>query len=143
MDINSEIRSRDLNPPPTVKSQVTKLLCLQVLVVVLVATSYCYFGDEGMGFSSLVGGVIAVVPATFYGWQILLNVDQRARSVFRLHIRGQIGKYLLTFLMFSISFTFFKQLNIIALFSSYLAALLVYWWALATFKDKVRSNGKS
>ena len=96
-----------------------------------------------MGFSSLVGGVIALVPATFYGWQIVLNVDQGASVVFRRHIRGQIGKYLLTVLMFSITFTVFNQLNIIALFSSYLVALLVYWVALATFKGKVRSNGKS
>ena len=135
--------SHTIDPNPTVRSEVNKLLFLQAALVAGVSSVFGYFGSQEMGFSALLGGMIALLPTSFYGWQIVSNPEQIANLVFRRHIRGQLGKYFLTFLLFSITFLFFNQVNIIALFSSYLFALLVYWVALATFKDRVGVNGKS
>ncbi len=126
-----------LNPDLFVPSQIKKVLLMQLGLVAIVSAFFLTFGGYLMALSSLVGGLIALLPACFYGWRVGLTLSFPAKQAFQGHVVGQAGKYVFTIILFSIAFTLFTSINILALFSSYIAALLVYWLALIIFTDKV------
>ena len=119
-----------------VRDQVKKLIKVQFFLICIVSVSFLVFGGAVNGLSALAGGLIALVPTFLYGWRIGINPEPSPWEAYRGQIKGQIWKYFSTAIFFTFTFVIFESVNFLALFSSYIAALLVYWAALANCKEE-------
>ncbi len=81
--------------------------------------------------SALLGGATAVVPNGFLAARLLQpSRDERASAMMRSAWIGEIGKLLLTALLFGVIFGFVRPLEPLAVFVGFIAAQLVVFGAL-------------
>ena len=81
--------------------------------------------------SALLGGVAAVVPNGFLAARLLQpSRDESAKAMMRSAWIGEIGKVLLTALLFGVIFGFVRPIEPLAVFAGFIAAQLVVFGAL-------------
>lgn len=86
---------------------------------------------EVAAFSALLGGAVAVVPNGFLAARLLQpGRDESARAMMRSAWVGEIGKLLLTAMLFGVIFAFVRPLSPPAVFAGFIAATLVLFGAL-------------
>jgi ATP synthase protein I len=96
----------------------------------LAALLWIAFGGVVAG-STLLGGAAAVVPNAFLAARVLKpNRDVSARAMMRAAWLGEIGKVLLTFLVFGLIFGYIRPISPPAVFAGFIAAQLVVFAAL-------------
>jgi ATP synthase protein I len=79
----------------------------------------------------LLGGAAAVVPNGFLAARVLKpNRDTSAKAMMRAAWIGEIGKLLLTTLLFGVIFGFVRPIQPLAVFAAFIAAQLVVFGAL-------------
>ena len=101
--------------------------------------------------SALLGGVAAVVPNAFLAARLLQpSRDESAKAMMRSAWFGEIGKLLLTALLFGVIFGFVRPIQPLAVFAGFIAAQLVVFGAPAgrqrgrrtTSDDEELRNGR-
>ena len=122
--------------PNIVQRQIIRILKLQTLLIFGCVMGFILAEGFYAGLSAFLGGLIALVPAFFHGWRVGLDPQGSASHAHRNFIRGQLSKYFFTVILFSLTFKIFDKINFLALFSSYILSLLVYFIALLIFRDK-------
>ena len=106
------------------------LLAQACVSVVLAAVSWAWAGEVA-GMSALMGGMVAVVPNAFLAARLLKpSRDQSARAMMGAAWFGEIGKLLLTALLFGVIFGFVRPIEPLAVFAGFIAAQLVVFGAL-------------
>jgi ATP synthase protein I len=106
-------------------------LLAQAGVSAAVAFGLWVWLGEVAAFSALLGGAAAVVPNGFLAARLLTpSRDESARAIMRSAWLGEIGKLLLTVLLFGVIFGFVRPLSPGAVFAGFIAALLVVFAAL-------------
>jgi ATP synthase protein I len=83
---------------------------------------------QGMtvGGSALLGGMVAVIPNAFLAARLLKpRRDPSPQAILRAAWIGEIGKWLLTALLFGVIFAAVRPLSAPALFGGFMAAQLV------------------
>jgi ATP synthase protein I len=106
-------------------------LLAQACVSALVALALWLWLGEVAAVSALLGGAAAVVPNGFLAARLLQpSRDQSARAMMRSAWLGEIGKLLLTVLLFGVIFAFVRPLSPPAVFAGFIAATLVLFGAL-------------
>ena len=114
-----------------VKHVVPMTLLVQTCVSFVVAAVSWILGGEVAGTSALLGGAAAVVPNGFLAARVLKpNRDTSARAMMRAAWIGEIGKLLLTTLLFGVIFGFVRPIQPLAVFAGFIAAQLVVFGAL-------------
>ncbi len=114
--------------PLTLLAQVGVGLCLAVLV---------WFWQGGVAATSVVAGtLVAVIPNTFLAAR-LLGARNEARALLRSAWIGEIGKLLLTVLLFGVVFALLRPLSAAAVFTGFIAAQFVVMGSLLV-GNKVR-----
>jgi ATP synthase protein I len=114
---------------------VTRVVPLTLLAqagvsVVIAAASWMGFGKVA-AVSALLGGAAVVIPNGFLAARLLTpSVDQSAKAMMRSAWFGEIGKVLLTALLFGVIFGFVRPLSPPAVFAGFIAAQLVVFGAL-------------
>lgn len=94
------------------------------------AALWVWLGDVA-GASALLGGMVAVMPNAFLAARLLKpSRDQSAQAMMRAAWFGEIGKVLLTALLFGAIFGFVRPLSPVAVFAGFIAAQLVVFGAL-------------
>ena len=83
--------------------------------------------------SSLAGGVAGVVPAGFYMLCILLRRDTTPGEALGAHVFGEAGKFLLSCVIFGLSFVYLDELDFLSFIGGYVLTLAAYWVALLKF----------
>ena len=79
----------------------------------------------------MLGGATAVVPNGFLAARLLApSRDQSAKAMMRSAWFGEVGKVLLTALLFGVIFGFVRPLSPLAVFAGFIAAQLVVFGAL-------------
>ena len=78
-------------------------------------------------YSLLLGGLTAVAPNAFLAARLL---SARSDSLMRSAWLGEIGKLLLTVLLFAAIFGFVRPYSAPAVFGGFIAAQLAVWFAL-------------
>jgi ATP synthase protein I len=97
---------------------------------VVAAALWLRFGEVAAA-SALLGGATVVVPNAFLAARLLApSVDQSARAMMRSAWVGEIGKLLLTGLLFGVIFGFVRPLSPPAVFGGFIAAQMVIFGAL-------------
>jgi len=114
-----------------VKHVVPVTLLVQACVSIVVAAVLWVWMGEVAGMSALLGGVTAVVPNGFLAARLLQpSRDESARAMMRSAWFGEIGKVLLTALLFGVIFGFVRPVHPLAVFAGFIAAQLVVFGAL-------------
>jgi ATP synthase protein I len=113
-----------------VKHVVPLTLLAQVFVSIAVAgATWAWFGDVA-GVSAALGGAVAVVPNGFLAARLLKSSsDLSHQAMFRAAWIGEIGKLLLTVLLFAVIFRAVRPLAPAAVFAGFIAAQLVIFGA--------------
>ena len=114
-----------------VKHVVPLTLLVQACVsLVLAAVLWAWMGEVA-GMSTLLGGVAVVIPNAFLAARLLQpSRDQSAKAMMRSAWFGEIGKVLLTALVFGVIFGFVRPIEPLAVFAGFIAAQLVVFGAL-------------
>ena len=81
--------------------------------------------------SVLLGGLVAVIPNGFLAARLLKpRADDSARAIMRSAWIGEIGKLLLTALLFGVIFAVMRPISVPAVFGGFISAQLVIFGAL-------------
>ena len=112
-----------IEAPPVGRIANTQILILCIVVVVAaplnIKTSY----------SVLIGGIIQIVPQTYFSLLAFRYVGARqAPKILSAIQKGEAGKLLITALFFGLSFCFISPLDVPALFLAYGAMIVVQWF---------------
>jgi ATP synthase protein I len=114
-----------------VKHVVPLTLLAQVCVSVVMAVALWVWVGEVAGVSALLGGATAVIPNGFLAARLLQpSTDQSAKAMMRSAWLGELGKMLLTALLFGVIFGFVRPIQPLAVFASFIAAQIVVFGAL-------------
>jgi ATP synthase protein I len=114
-----------------VKHVVPLTLLAQVCVSLVVTAVLWAWMGEVAGISALLGGVAVVIPNGFLAARLLQpSRDDNARAMLRSAWLGEIGKVLLTALLFGVIFGFVRPIEPLAVFASFIAAQLVVFGSL-------------
>ena len=109
-----------------IKSVMVKLLVVQAGVGVGLAAILWGAGGTVAGYSALLGGLITVLPNAFLALRLALpRRDPGAQALVRAAYVGELGKFALTVLFFSLVFTMVRPLSAAALFAGFIATQLV------------------
>ena len=114
-----------------VKHVVPVTLLVQVcLSFVAAAVFWGWMGGVG-AVSALLGGVAVVIPNAFLAARLLRPTrDESLTAIMRSAWIGEIGKLLLTVLLFAAIFGAVRPLEPVAFFSGFIAAQMVIFGAL-------------
>jgi len=114
-----------------VKHVVPLTLLAQASVSVVVAAVLWVWWGQVAALSALLGGVAAVVPNGFLAARLLRpGGDESARAIVRSAWLGEIGKLLLTVLLFAAIFGAVRPLEPLAVFCGFIAAQMMVFGAL-------------
>lgn len=110
----------------------------RVVLLTLLAQTGVSLGLAGLvtlwspvaGLSALLGGMVAVIPNAFLAARLLRPRNDGARALMRAAWLGEIGKLLLTALLFGVIFAVMKPISVPAVFGGFIAAQLVIFGAL-------------
>lgn len=103
-------------------------LLAQIGVSVAIAALLWAWHGELAAMSALVGGMTAVVPNGFLAARLLK--PRAASALLRAAWLGEIGKLLLTALLFGAVFAWMRPISAPAVFAGFIAAQLVVFGAL-------------
>ena len=109
-----------------IESVMLRVLLAQTVVgVVLAAVLWSLFGNV-VGYSTLLGALVTVVPNAFLAMRLAApRRDSGAEALVRAAYMGELGKLALTVLFFSLVFTLVKPLSAAALFAGFVATQMV------------------
>ena len=114
-----------------VKHVVPLTLLVQACVSLAVASvSWAWMGEVA-GMSAMLGGAVAVIPNGFLAARLLTpSRDLSAQGMMRAAWLGEVGKLLLTAVLFGVIFGFVRPIQPPAVFAGFIAAQLVVFGAL-------------
>ena len=105
-----------------------------------VALAVIFWGTDGRvsGYSALLGGLTCVIPNAFLALRLAVpRRDPGAHALVRAAYIGELGKLVLTVLMFSMVFLLVRPLQAGSLFAGFIAA------QLATFSGLLMRDRKT
>jgi ATP synthase protein I len=111
----------NLKAPP-----VYKVIVAQLAITVFIAIISLLFPGTTMAYSVLLGGLISALPNSYFAlhafrYQGARNADRVVKSF----IKGELGKILITMVLFALSFTLITNLNALALMLGFIVTHFV------------------
>ena len=114
-----------------VKHVVPLTLLAQACVSAVLSLVLWVCSGDVAAASALLGGATAVLPNAFLAARLLQpSRDQSAKAMMRSAWFGEIGKVLLTALLFGVIFGFVRPIQPLTVFAGFIAAQLVMFGAL-------------
>jgi ATP synthase protein I len=115
-------------------SLILRVLLAQAGLAGVLAAFFWGTGGPVSAYSALLGGLIAVLPNAFLALRLSLpRRDPGAAALLRAAYVGELGKVMLTVLLFGLVFTTVRPLAAGALFAGFVAAQLA---AFAGFLER-------
>ncbi|MCK5871943.1 MAG: ATP synthase subunit I [Methylococcales bacterium] len=110
-------------------SIVSKILTLQILVIITITLGIYLIGNQTMLLSAFCGGIAAFLPNLYMALRMMRTPKQDAQKIVRSFYAGESGKLILTAMLFFMIFQF-PTIKLLPLLATYVAALSVFWFAL-------------
>ena len=98
---------------------IIRVLIYQLLATVVLASIIWFFAGKVAGYSSVLGVLICLVPNIFLGTRLMLS-SRNVSGILRAAYLGELGKVILTALLFGLVFFMVKPLNAMYLFLSFM-----------------------
>lgn len=106
-----------MKPPP-----VYKVILTQLGVAIILAAMFLLFTTTITAYSLLLGGLISALPNSYFALHAFRYHGARnAKKVVKGFIRGELGKIIITIVLFALSFTLITNLNELALILGFIA----------------------
>jgi ATP synthase protein I len=106
------------------------ILLAQALVALVVALGLAFWQGRLAAVSALLGGAIVVIPNAFLAARLLNpGAGSSGKSLLRAAWLGEIGKLVLTALLFTIALVTIRPISALGLFGGFIAAQLVIFAA--------------
>ena len=100
----------NLKTPP-----VYKVIIAQLSMTAFMAVIFLLISDLVLSYSLLVGGLISALPNSYFALHAYRYQGARnAQKVVKGFIRGELGKIIMTVMMFAVSFALITSLNELA-----------------------------
>ncbi len=117
-------------------SLILRVLLAQAGLALVLAAIFQGTGGSVPAYSALLGGLVAVLPNAFLALRLSLpRRDPGAAGLLRAAYIGELGKVVLTVLLFGLVFTAVRPLAAGAFFTGFVAAQLA---AFAGFLERAR-----
>lgn len=110
-------------------STVSKILSLQVLIILAVTLGFYFAGGLQKALSPLLGGLAAFIPNLYLVLRMARGTGQEPQKIVRSFYAGETGKLLLTGILFFMIFQV-QGIELLPLLAGYVAALSIFWFAL-------------
>lgn len=109
-------------------------VAIQLALIVILAAALNLVSVV-IAYSALIGGLVAVIPNAYFARQAFrYSGAKAAQAVTQSFYRGEAGKFITTAMLFAGAFALVKPVSAAAIFSAYVAMLLVNsllsWWLL-------------
>ena len=105
---------------------VPRIIMWQLLVGTALAAVLLGVFDKVVGYSVLLGSLVAVIPNAFLALRLMApRRDPGAQALIRAAWIGEIGKLALTVLFFTLVFALVRPLSAAALFAGFIVTQLV------------------
>ena len=115
-------------------STVKKILLLQVLIAIVIASGFFVMGGLNSALSPALGSIVALLPNCYFAYKIYLSRNKEAKKIVRSFYSGESAKILLTAALFALVFQI-PDVNLLTLLAGYMAVLSVFWFALILWRD--------
>lgn len=110
---------------PLYQLPVFKILVVQLLVTICIAVVWLLAKGLNASFCGLLGGLIVLIPNSYLALKTFRYFGAQSAVAITLALwTGEIGKYILTAVLFVLVFLTIKPLDIMVLFTSYFLVLL-------------------
>ena len=93
----------DVNEEKHSNLGIIRVLIHQLLATVVLASIIWFFAGKVAGYSSVLGGLICLVPNIFLGTRLMLS-SRNVRGILRAAYLGELGKVILTAFLFGLVF---------------------------------------
>jgi len=122
MSVKQNSRSvSNLKAPP-----VYKVILAQLAITGFISVISLLFSGTTMALSVLLGGLISALPNSYFALHAFKYSGARnAEKIVRGFIRGELGKIVITVVLFALSFALISSLNELALILGFIATHFV------------------
>lgn len=101
----------NLKTPP-----VYRVIVAQLAMTIFIAVVSLLFSGTVLAYSAFLGGLISALPNSYFALHAFRYQGARnAQNVVKGFIRGELGKIIITVMLFALSFTLITSLNELAL----------------------------
>ena len=122
--------ARTPNRLPFHRLPVFPVLLAQLAVILLAAAALFGWRGAVSGYSGLCGGLIAWLPNLYFAHKAFRFSGARAaQNIVRSFYAGEMGKMILTAVLFALTFAGVKPLDAPAVFGVFLLTQAVSWFA--------------
>lgn len=110
------------NKVPFYRLAVFKVLLFQAAIVCVLGLIFLLARGSVAGYSALLGGLTALVPNAFFSFKAFRYYGARSiQSILQSFWAGEVGKMILTAAFFAVLFIGVKPLDILAVFTVFVA----------------------
>jgi len=109
--------------------QIKKIVLIQFAVSLLAAAAV-WFINQPVAVSIMAGGLTGSLANGYFAWKVFAKQQEtESAQILSTYYRAEVGKIILTVMLFVAAFVAIKQLNVIALMCSYLFITMIPWLA--------------
>jgi ATP synthase protein I len=115
-------------------STVAKILFLQILTAILIASGFFFVGGWDDALSPMLGGLAALLPNLYFAFRATRAAASDPQGIVRAFYAGESGKLILTAVLFYLIFQL-PGIKFLPLLAAYAAVLSTFWFALILRSD--------
>jgi ATP synthase protein I len=109
---------------------VRRVILLQVLAIAGAAALGLAYKGKDDAISALLGGLVGFIPNLYFSFKFgRADPEKPAKNIVQDFYSGEVGKLVLTALLFVIVFQL-PGIHYMPLFMSFIAVIMVFWFAL-------------
>lgn len=125
----THIAFRQIAMLKTSTTQIKKIVSIQFVSSLLAGViSWVLIKDAAA--SVLAGGLIASLSNGYFAWKVFAKQrETESAQILSTYYRAEVGKIILTVMLFVFAISVIKPLNVIALMSAYLLITMIPWLA--------------
>ena len=108
-------------------TQVRRILLIQLLASIVISALLLVI-DKTYFWSGLAGGLIATLANGYFAWKVFhKQVESKPEKILARYYGAEVGKIILTVMLFTAAILMIKPINIIALMGVYLFNTMIPW----------------
>lgn len=119
----------------TSTTQIKKIVLIQ-FVLSLMAGAISWLLVRDAATSVIAGGLIASLANGYFAWKVFARQrETESAQILSTYYRAEVGKIVLTVMLFVFAISVIKPLNVIALMIAYLLITMIPWLASFFIND--------
>ena len=116
-------------------TQVRRILLVHLLASIIISTLLLVI-DQVSFWSGLTGGLIATLANGYFAWKVFYKqLESKPEKILARYYGAEVGKIILTVMLFSAAILMIKPINIIALLGVYLFNTMIPWLVSYLYPD--------